>query len=1276
MATILIVDDRSANREFLITLLSYGGHRLIEAADGAEGLAVTRSEHPDLIIADILMPTMDGYEFVRQIRMDPALANSRVIFYTAQYHEPEARNLASACGVSAVLTKPCEPEVILQTVEAALGQGFPITEPEKSEEKFDREHLRLVTDKLSQKAEELGRTNDRLTAIVELGIQLGSERDPGRLLQAFCDATREIVGARYAIVGIPSGGTSDYRYFLASGMDVPMMARVGRPKLGGVLASIVGAGRCFRAANQGGPHAAGLPSTFPPVEAILAAPVVSPARIYGWVCLLDKVGGQDFSDEDERLAKMLAAQVGRIYENGSLYADLLGHATKLAEEVAERKRGEAALRENEERFRGAFENTGVAMALTDIENRLIRVNAAMAQLFGYTEHELLTKSMADLTYPADLATSLAGREKLLDGSAPFFQVEKRYVHRDGHIFWGLTNVSLVRDQSGRPQLYVGQIQDITDRKRAEAEARRSSELLQAVADETSDAVYVKDRSGVYLLSNKAAARFMGRPVDYVLGKNDSQLFEPESAQRIKDRDQRVMDTGDVINEEETLTAAGVTRTYLVAKAPYRDGQGNITGLIGISRDISARKRTERLQLAQYAATKILANSPSLQDASIQILEALCRDLDWEVGELWQPEDGAQVLRHVVAWHAPEQKFSDFDAATRRMSFAPGSGLPGRIWSGGKPCWIPDVASDPNFLRRESALQAGLRSIVGFPIMLGGEVLGVLAFLGQQIQTPDSELLGVMAAIGSQIGQFIERKRAEEELRQSEERFRQIAENIREVFWLHDPINHKILYVSHAYESIWGRPAQALYSSAGDWLQPIHPDDADRVRQSSIIRTGADHYDEEYRIIRPDGAIRWIHDQGFPVLDENGVIFRIAGVAEDITERVRANETRQKLEAQLLQSQKMEAFGQLAGGIAHDFNNLLTIINGYSEILFSSLPVADSKRAAVKAISEAGTRAAALTQQLLAFSRQTVLEPKVLDINQVIRETEKMLRRLIGEDILLSTRLERSVRHVKVDPSLIGQVLMNLAVNSRDAMPRGGELCISTENQHVQATGATEPAHGRPRDYVCIAVRDTGEGMAAEVKARIFEPFFTTKGVGKGTGLGLAVVHGVVNQSGGHIEVESEPGKGTAFKLYFPAVDAGLSKRESDPLEQSLTGAETILLVEDEENVRGLFSLALQARGYRVLAASNGIDAIKVAENHGQPIHLLLTDVVMPRMSGRELADALTSRFPGLRVLYMSGYTDDAVVRHGLVQEKVPFLQKPATPARLASKVRTVLDEGS
>ncbi|MCE9532440.1 MAG: PAS domain S-box protein [Planctomycetes bacterium] len=405
----------------------------------------------------------------------------------------------------------------------------------------------------------------------------------------------------------------------------------------------------------------------------------------------------------------------------------------------------------------------------------------------------------------------------------------------------------------------------------------------------------------------------------------------------------------------------------------------------------------------------------------------------------------------------------------------------------------------------------------------------------------------------------------------------------------------------------------------------------------------------------------------PMFDENGDFSGLMSLAKNITDRKR-------LEEQLRQSQKMEAVGKLAGGVAHDFNNLLTVISGYSELLLGLPEASDQIREPVKAISEAGERAAALTQQLLAFSRQTMLEPKVLDLNAVIAETGNMLRRLIGEDIKFTTVLDPKLSRVRVDPGQLDQVLMNLAVNARDAMPRGGDLTIETANIVLSDDYAATHLDCKAGHHVMLAVTDTGRGMTADVQARIFEPFYTTKDVGKGTGLGLAMVFGIVQQSGGCIHVYSEPDRGTTFKIYLPAVTEQLSNPSDSNRKLELNGTETILLVEDEDGVRKLAFTILQMYGYKVLSAENGSDALRIVQNHQETIDLLLTDVIMPNIGGPELAEKLRPRFPQIQILFMSGYTDDAVVRQGLLQAEVAFIQKPFTPLGLARKVRQVLDE--
>jgi len=512
------------------------------------------------------------------------------------------------------------------------------------------------------------------------------------------------------------------------------------------------------------------------------------------------------------------------------------------------------------------------------------------------------------------------------------------------------------------------------------------------------------------------------------------------------------------------------------------------------------------------------------------------------------------------------------------------------------------------------------------------------------------------------------KKAERGLRESEASLRKAQEVAQVGSWTID-LTDPARPVSWSREThrVCGTDPGQFEPSIDGFLSLVHPLDRNSLLHGfqASLEEGTP-YDLEHRIVRPDGSVRWVREQAEVIRDAAGTPVRMVGTIQDVTERL-------QLERQLVQSQKMEAVGRLAGGIAHDFNNLLSVILGYGELVVRKVGD-EGVRHKVGEILKAGERAAALTRQLLAFSRRQVLVAEVLDLTQVVTGTTDMLRRLIGEDIDLTTVFQPGAAKVQADRGQLEQVLVNLVVNARDAMPQGGKLVIEVQETLVDRGFAGEQVNVPAGHYAVLSVHDTGVGMDAETRSHVFEPFFTTKGEGGGTGLGLATVYGIVKQSGGFVWVHSEPGQGSTFKVYLPRVEAELPEAPAtNPPVASPRGSETILIAEDEDALRELSREVLESQGYRVLEARGGNEALEEARRHGGRIHLLLTDVVMPSLNGRELAEKLTAEHAAVKVLYMSGYTDDMVLRRGVLNEGTAFIQKPFTPDALVRRVRAVLD---
>ena len=830
MATILIVDDLVSNRRSLVGLLSGAGHRLLEAADGQAGLAAVLAERPDLVITDVLMPVVNGYEFVRQLRLTPGAERIPVLFYTASYGAREARAMARSSGVPYILTKPPEPEEVLKIVGHVLAlqqQAEPLVDVDAAETAVTREQLRLLSDQLSEKAEDLRVANARLRALINIGLEFASQRDSDRRLQELCVAVHDLFGASYVTIGIVGGDDGLVRRVVGSGADVAPWIRIGETP-SGILATVVAEGRTERGSNPSREPSSGpFPPGHPEVQAYLIAPVASPVRVYGWICLVENEG-RPFTEEDEHQVRALAGQVGRIYE---------------------------------------------------------------------LEHAVL------------------------------------------------------------------------ERQQAETELRRSERLNWNLLEHLPQRILVKDRNSVAIFCNGNYATALGLRAEEVIGKDASAFYPRAQAEAYDADDREVMASGLMKSSDEPCEVNGQDRWVRTVKVPYRDEEGHVVGVLVLLEDISERR---------------------------------------------------------------------------------------------------------------------------------------------------------------------------------------------------------------------------------------------------------------------------------------------------------------ELEQQYQHAQKMEAIGQLAGGVAHDFNNLLTVIIGYCELLIADLPPGDRHGADITEIHKAGLKAAGLTRQLLAFSRKEIIEPTTLDLNVLIAEMRVMLGRLIREDVTIVLGLPPDLALVTADRGQVEQIVLNLAVNARDAMPKGGTLTIETANVNLDENYAQTHRPVKPGAYVSLTVTDTGSGMTPEVQTRLFEPFFTTKGCGKGTGLGLASVQNVVARSGGSVTFRSEINRGTSFQVFFPQAEVTATAVAAPRPAQTYTGTETVLVVEDADGLRRLAMRLLTRQGYRVLGAANAEEALEVFEQHSS-IDVLLTDVVMPGASGSEMARQLLLLRPALKVVYMSGYTEDAIVHHGVTLPGIAFLHKPFTADTLGRKIRSVLD---
>jgi two-component system cell cycle sensor histidine kinase/response regulator CckA len=920
-------------------------------------------------------------------------------------------------------------------------------------------------------------------------------------------------------------------------------------------------------------------------------------------------------------------------------------------EITDMMRAEDELHRTLSLLSATLESTADGILVVDLAGRITSTNRKFISMWRLPEEllaarqdERLIEHVHDELKDPD-AFLRRVRELYLDVEASSFDILEL---RDGRVF----------ERYSQPQRIGGTIvgrvwsfRDVSERRRTEEQNRLLAHTIQS----TGDIISITDLEGRFTFVNRAFLTTYGYGESEVMGRGvaliDSPRNPPGLQREIREATQGGTWRGELWNRSKDGTEFPVALTT----SQIRDPDGRVVGLVGVWNDITKRRRSEAVQVAVYN----IAEAASAADSLETLLQAVHRI----VGELMPARNFFVALHDRGAGLLTFPYFVDqvdtADAARPLMR-----GLTEYVLRTGRPLLgTPDSVAA---LERGGEVElVGAPSLdwLGVPLKVGADTIGVLAV---QSYTEGvrfgAEELGILEFVSAQVAMAIERTRSAQRLQASETKYRQLFEGNPEAMFVYDAGTLRFLAVNEAAVRRYGYSREEFLGMS---LLDIRPEEeGDRLRDvlaqyrgGTARATGLRHRSQDGRLIDVEVTFDDIDFAGRPA--------RLA-LVEDVTER-------RRLEAQLRQAQKMEAVGQLAGGIAHDFNNLLTAIIGYATLLDRALPADTDVREDVHEIIGAARRAGNLTHQLLAFSRKQVLRPTVLDVNAVVRDMERILQRVIGEHISLHTKLDPELACVLADASQLEQVIMNLAVNSRDAMPAGGRITIETANVPLDTELALAHPEAEQGIHALLAVSDTGQGMTPDVKAHLFEPFFTTKEVGKGTGLGLATVYGIVRQSGGFIAVDSEPGRGTRFRLYFPSAEPEAPEVAHASPEPAAAGSGTVLLVEDEPGVRHLARDVLSRYGYRVIEAADGAEALRLAEGHAEPIDLLLTDVVMPGMSGAELAARFRALHPGVPVLYASGYADEAVVSHGVRHEGMPFLQKPFEPDDLVRRVREVLD---
>ncbi len=946
---------------------------------------------------------------------------------------------------------------------------------------------------------------------------------------------------------------------------------------------------------------------------------------------LASASGQDFEARAGFL-ETLAHQVAVALSNALLYEVALT-------EVSDRKRVEKALEESKERLAQILEFLPDPTLAIDLEGKVIVWNKAFEEMTGIKSEDIRGKG----NYEYSLPIYGYRRSILIDaviGRGDGILVQYSFVQRDGDILLAECAMPLkdgeihalsckarpLYDSNGKIIGAIESVRDVTELKKTQEMLKESEKRYRSVIDNIQDVFYRTDNDGVITMISPSGLRIYGASREEMIGMHvQGLLMYPSEREKMLEK---LGQDGVVRDYELTLRQKDGSPWHAsLTSSLIKDEQSNILGVEGVIRDINARKRAEE---------ELRVSEKRLRRA-----ELTARTGNWEFirgsGKVFSSE-GARIV---------------YGLENRELSIAEVQKLA-----------LPEYRAMLDTALRD-LLENGKPYNVEFKIRRAndGKILDIHSLAEY------SPELGVVFGV---IQDISERKRFEEALKESELRHRTLLQNLPQKIFQKD--NHSVyLACNENFAADFAMTPEQIIGKTDYELCPLDLAERRRKDDERVMESETTEELEVPYVV--NGLERWANIVKTPVRDAQSRVTGVLGIAFDITERKRAEEEKDKLRAQLIQAQRMESVGRLAGGVAHDFNNMLSVILGRAELALQSVDPTHRAHKSLNEILKAAHRSADLTRQLLAFARKQTISPKVIDLNETVHEILKILRRLIGEDIDLAWIPGKDLFPVKIDPGQIDQVLANLCVNGRDSISGVGKVTIETGTAFFDNDYCATHAGFSPGEFAMIAVSDNGCGMDAKTLQFIFEPFFTTKEVGKGTGLGLATVYGIVKQNNGFINVYSEPGQGTTFKLYFPRASEQARDKPTVLLKKDLEGKETVLLVEDEEPILALGETILREHGYKVLAAQNPTQALKMVENCPDPIQLLITDVVMPDMNGKELRDRLSKIKPGMKTIFMSGYTANVIAHHGVLDEKIDFLQKPFSIKALLEKVRVVLDRG-